>query len=457
MHESEARRYGILIFASAVAIRWIYILLIYRHMGISGLVGADSVGYLELGRDLAEQARGGLLHGYLWLGQSPSQMPLFTWLLAASALLWDAKAALGFVLVQSLLDAGTCVLIYGIASTFGTRIAAIAGFAAALNPTQIVLSGLVYSDTAFLFFMTLSFHASLCWLKNPTSARAIAIGLWIGLAAMIRITAATWLPFLAAILLFLAWRTSRLNRGMAVQLALAAAIAFAFLVPVVGRNAAFYGSYLLTPQGGEHLARHVVPVVRELADGTPRATTVSEIDRRRHERYGEMPSNIFVQSSQYSAIGRSYLDQIGFAPLLKAWIVGAAVNLGTPAIILSPPVAQLPRTGFFMTAGDSTFEKMLNFVFRPDNANYGLALLLGTAGLAIVRLVQVYGAFAERSRLLRWPGTLLFACWIGYILLISGPIASPKYRLPIEPPLAILFAMGLQNLPAVGRRTPRKN
>jgi hypothetical protein len=32
--------------------------------------------------------------------------------------------------------------------------------------------------------------------------------------------------------------------------------------------------------------------------------------------------------------------------------------------------------------------------------------------------------------------------WIAYILLVSGPVASPKYRLPIEPVLMVLLAAG---------------
>jgi hypothetical protein len=38
---------------------------------------------------------------------------------------------------------------------------------------------------------------------------------------------------------------------------------------------------------------------------------------------------------------------------------------------------------------------------------------------------------------------VLFAGWIGYILVVNGPVASPKYRLPIEPVLVLLSAAGL--------------
>jgi hypothetical protein len=41
-----------------------------------------------------------------------------------------------------------------------------------------------------------------------------------------------------------------------------------------------------------------------------------------------------------------------------------------------------------------------------------------------------------------WASILILASWIGYILLVSGPVASPKYRLPLEPPLMVLSGAG---------------
>ena len=39
---------------------------------------------------------------------------------------------------------------------------------------------------------------------------------------------------------------------------------------------------------------------------------------------------------------------------------------------------------------------------------------------------------------------LLLLGWIAFILLINGPIASAKYRLPIEPAMGIFFAQGFR-------------
>jgi hypothetical protein len=37
---------------------------------------------------------------------------------------------------------------------------------------------------------------------------------------------------------------------------------------------------------------------------------------------------------------------------------------------------------------------------------------------------------------------LLLSGWVAFILLVNGPIASPKYRLPLEPVFSVMSAAG---------------
>ena len=63
-----------------------------------------------------------------------------------------------------------------------------------------------------------------------------------------------------------------------------------------------------------------------------------------------------------------------------------------------------------------------------------------------VRLIQIIGVVV----LLRQGGQLavlcLFGLWIAYVLAVDGPVASPKYRLPIEAVLMVLAGAGLSVL-----------
>jgi hypothetical protein len=51
-----------------------------------------------------------------------------------------------------------------------------------------------------------------------------------------------------------------------------------------------------------------------------------------------------------------------------------------------------------------------------------------------------------------WPILLLLGSWIVYILLVNGPVASPKYRLPIEAPLMVFTGAGFVSLSRWRRR-----
>ena len=67
---------------------------------------------------------------------------------------------------QGAFDAATCLLIYGIAQALEPRTSVPAAIAAALNPTQIVLSALVLTDTPFLFLVALFLFAASRWLRS---------------------------------------------------------------------------------------------------------------------------------------------------------------------------------------------------------------------------------------------------------------------------------------------------
>lgn len=251
-------------------------------------------------------------------------------------------------------------------------------------------------------------------------------------------------PLAATVVIFLLVArafTGRFEPRQVVQLGTAFAIFVISLAPISMRNHALYGSWSLTPQGGMHLARWVVPLIWEVRDGMPWARGYHEMERRAAKKLHVVDENPFQQSQRYTDVAIEELKQIGIVPIAKAWAYGAVLNLGTPGILLSPPVIQLPRTGFYATPGASMPQKISNFLFRTDNATYAWILLTGVVGVALVRLVQLVG-YAAMIAQKHFAAALLLAGWCLFILCVNGPIASPKYRLPIEPALAVLTGAG---------------
>jgi hypothetical protein len=445
------------IFMAALAIRWIYALALFWFMGTAGLTGPDSIGYISMATSFAQAIAEGKVQGWHWLGPTPHLMPLFTWLISLCFLLFGPTAGpLAYVLLQGLFDAGTCVLVFGLASALAPRFALPAAIAAIINPTQIVLSGFVYTDTIFAFFCALFLFASLRWLSAPSMKWAALIGFGLAAAALNRVLVVPWAAVLLLFLLVAQGWSCILQPLRSASLVLAGVIAAASVAPVLARNVAVYGAWDLTAQSGMHLAFWVVPLVKEAKDGTLWTTTGEEIRKRSAARFGPPPANPFEESQRYAIIGREALNELGLQAMVKAWVIGSAINLATPAAIISPPIFSLPRTGFFATAGGTTTEKIVNFLFRSDNALYAWVLLTGIAGVAVWRLLQTFGLVTILQSGVGWPALGLFGLWIAYILFVNGPIASPKYRLPIEPPLMVLTGAALSSLQARRRSAPER-
>jgi len=430
------------IFASALAIRWIYALLLFATMGDAGLQTVDSTTYIANAHELARAIDAGTLHGAQWLSTGEFTMPLFAWVIGLHALLFGKWTALAYVLTQGALDAGTCLLIYGIAQTVNPRIAAPAAITAALNPTQIVLSALVYTDTLFLFFVTVFLLAAARWLRAPAWRWAIIAGVGLGAAAMTRVVVVPWASFLVLFLLLAAIISGRLTRRIVAQLALTSILVALSIAPVLWRNVSQYGAWSLTSQSGIHLAYWIVPLVGEARDGTPWPVGYDRMRKTMGERYPSTSDNPFEQSRHFEIVAREKLAELGPVAIAKAWIFGATINLAAPAITLSPLVSSLPRTGFYATPGTSVPNKAFNFLFHSDNKIYAWALLLGIAGVAVMRLIQLVGLLALVRQANNLSILLLLLFWIFFILAASGPVASPKYRLPIEPVLMVLAGAG---------------
>ncbi len=434
------------IFLAAVAIRWVYDVALFAAMGREGLMGADSHGYLAAAQTMVAQASAGTLGGWAWLGADPGVMPIYPLFLALNVALFGSLAPLTGAMLQGVLDGVTCLMIYRLAQLIEPRFATAAAIAAAVNPSQIVVAGLLYNDSIFVLFAALALTAATAWLRQPSWRAAAGLGLGLGLAALDRIVIAPWAPVVVVLLLLAQAVRGRWRLLHVRQMAATAAIFCLLIAPVIGRNLSQYGAFALTPQGGAHLALWIVPLVQEAKDGTPWERSAEAMQDLRRARFGAQGSNPFANSKQFETIGRERLAQLGLAPLVKAWVTGMTINLGAPAIIISPPVAQLPRTGFFATRGKTPSEKIVNFLFHSDNARYAWILLIGIAGVGLIRLIQLAGAYAVLRDKANWPIAVMLVLWCGFILAASGPVASPKYRLPLEPVLCLLTGGGVEML-----------
>ena len=100
----------------------------------------------------------------------------------------------------------------------------------------------------------------------------------------------------------------------------------------------------------------------------------------------------------------------------------------------------LPKPSFYNTPGAGLWQKARAYLF-DDPGRYQLLLIVGLIAMLPFLVLEAIG-FVMLARTLPWAAVFGGGV-IAYFLLLSGPVATPKYRLPIEPVLIVLAAMPL--------------
>ena len=353
------------------------------------------------------------------------------------------------VLVQLLIDAGTCLLIAWLAALFDRRLALPAGLLAAINLNMITAAGTILTESLFLPAFVAGLIAAILYFEAPSARRALAAGLALGLALMLRSAMLFFLPLLLAALAIAAWRHPIRPGRAAAQLALAALAAFLVVSPILARNVSGYGHFALISQGGRHSLFWVVPAAREFALGTPFEQGQAEMADRlagllAEQRRDAMPDNPFAAADLMEQAASRALRELGLGGLAEAWLAGAVINLAVPALVAVPAVAALERPRFYETAGKGAFDKISNYVSASTGSRFFWLMVPAVLWTMLARLLEFLALFriGRTGGLKTGPSFYLLAT-AAYFLAVTGPVTGVKYRLPLEPLLIILLAESL--------------
>lgn len=377
----------------------------------------------------------------------------FRW--AFGDLLWPVLVA------QSLLDAGTCVLIGMLGAQLTRPTGLLAGLLAATWPNLVIHSQLILSDSLFLFLFTGVLYFTSQYLRTARLTDAMIVGMLCGGAIMTRsiafyipISMAVSAPFISRRVLG-NWRS-----GWLAGLAIIAA-SLIVISPLLWRNAQSYGSLQLTAQGGTHLLNWVVGYVHSLEKGKTFTEEARKIQKRHHaqmQRDGSKldASNPFELSAAQVAFAKQEFSKIPLLSIAKGWLYGAALNLGAPAVVMDPRVRAYNRKSLMDSSGSSLMGRIWAFLDGND-PNYLTWVVIGLVSSVLCVALQFYG-WIVLLRHAVWPA-VFGALAIGYFLLINGPVGTPKYRLPFEPVLIVFQALALLALVRrfVGPRSSLEN
>jgi hypothetical protein len=106
-------------------------------------------------------------------------------------------------------------------------------------------------------------------------------------------------------------------------------------------------------------------------------------------------------------------------------------------------VRALPKPSFYETPGASLWERASAYVVDGPG-RYQLLLIAGLLAMLPILALETAG-FIMLARTLPWAAGFAGGV-LAYFLVLSGPVATAKYRLPMEPVLIVLAAIPLARL-----------
>lgn len=356
---------------------------------------------------------------------------------------------LSVVLFQVILDCFSCVVVYLLGEKVWKGTGLISTLLAAVNIGLITYAHFILNDSLFLFVFLLSLLAIFRSLNDPSWKWYLLSGFGIGVSAYIR-PVIVYFPFFF-VPLFFPHLVLAQKQAILQSTGKAAAIGIMFVLslsPWFVRNHMHYGRYQLTAQTGEHLLQYIVPFSWQYSKGIPfiegmkkaNADFSDLIDR---EGLDITKVDPFEKSDLKVKLGLEHLKKEPKSAIAKAWLFGMAKNLFAPSIIDFSYLLGIDRPHFFYSQGKTLIDRGWNFI-RSMKGWFGWALIGSMVGIVLSRLLQLWGFFLL-FRKKNWEA-LLCLLIIGYFLIVSGPVGYAKYRLPFEPILIVLMAIGIKDL-----------
>ena len=437
---------ALLIFIIALTVRVVYA---WFFIDTSSLTHEDQALYINLGQNMAQT--GEFLKiagdGYTtdWV---TSRVPGYPQFLAVIYTLFGENN-MAVVWVQVIIDSLTCVVIGLIAESIVSRGFLIAGLISAINLNMIILSGMILTDTLFLFLFSLFILFAFNYLKHLTKLQLFLAVSFLSLATLVRSVSYFLIILLLLLLIFeLVRRKVKLKQILYTVLIYLIPVVIA-LGPIHHRNYDKYNSFLLVSQGGKHTLKWVVPSVYQYSgqgsyqEGQLLAKDYFE-DSMRRDNLQMVTNDPFKNSSYQMQAAKGLLTELGLFNIVHAWSAGAIINFLSPSAAYAPVVRAMDHPSFYATSGDGAIEKLINYITNTNGFIYLMIIVVGSLISLIFLVVSMFGAY----KMIKFPqpgrwnkGTILFLLFIIiYFVAITGPIVGVKYRLPIEPVMIIFFS-----------------
>lgn len=422
----------------AIALRLAYQALMLQFGG-SFHNGSDSEKYLIVAREFLDGGFGS------YSDEQLGRMPLYPAFVATIFHLFGMENLRAVATIQAFVDALSVIGIGVAGRSMSERFVVPSALAAAIIPNFLVHASYVLTETLFIVFFVWGLAALLWSLRRSTLTLLVAGGLLFGLALMTRPVMIHYLAVLVPALALALWLHGKALPRAAALAFIPAILIFAFAAPRAIDHYRHFGYLSLTAQEGTHLLNWFYGCLASPTPCAERGRVVEEtrpIAEARIAALGKDKDNPFAVSAVESRLA---LEKILATP---PSLIVTSMSAGMFRVLMQTgfyeSFAQFRQAPAFLSAmpGNSTSERAANFVAANKTNVFMLLWAVAQGALLLSRFVQL-GGLVQGLREPAYRGaTLILAATIAYFLVLTGPVASPKYRIPIEPPLLILFGMG---------------
>lgn len=408
--------------------------------------GSDSGKYIEAAQYLRTTG--------LW--PVTDRLPFYILFIAGIFKAVGAESLRAVVTVQAFLDGLSVLGIALAAKALSPRLVLAAAFIAAVIPNFIVHASYILQENLFLLFFSWGLCALLWSLRGKRQVPLLAIaGVMFGLTLWTRITLSYFPVFLIPAVAIALRLDLRLSWARCAALSvITAAIMLAIASPLLIHNYLVYGHADLSSQPGDHLLNWIYACLASPWPCSNRLAVLTEL-RPIVADYVRSGGGAGPNPFDISAFEKKLaVERILQLPLWQiAWGVtwGSFRNLFQTGFYAVLGQFNQPATFLSAMHGETFLDRVAAF-FTTNRTNMFMILWV-TAQVTIVltRFVQAMGAIIGLRRPDFRGATILLLMTITYVLILNGPFADPKYRIPCEPAFIILLALGLIYSPTLIR------
>jgi len=407
----------------------------------------DQAMYIQLGQTMAE-TESFLQNTGNEYSIVTERVPGYPALLALVYMLFGENN-MAVVIVQIFIDSLTCVIIGLIAELIVTRGFLVAGLISALNLSMITLSGMILTDTLFLFLFSLFILFVFRYLKDPAKLDIFLAASLLCVATLVRPVSYYLVLLLLPLLVgFLIWKRRPFKYVIHSSILYIIPIIVAF-GSIHHRNFNEYNTFSLVSQGGVHAMYWVVPATYQYSGQG--SYQEGQAFAKKHIKHAMIRDNIeslsdnpFENSGYHMKIAKQALLELGVSNILHAWSVGAIVNFLLPSAAYAPAIRAMEHPSFYATPGNGVIEKLVNYISNTNGFIYLLIITVGSIISLIFLVISIFGFYKmlKSSKLEDGVKEIIFFSLLisTYFIAITGPIIGVKYRLPVELIMTIFFS-----------------